>query len=158
MNTFVPTKSLPSSLLKALSDLGYRKTDIGVRAATQVSPVNYGMAGCRAYVAIVDLATGETKVTYGSWGGANAYALSNPVDLDTKAYQIPPNVVVQMKNGRGGARRRGAGVWKTGKALGVFEEFTVAELVLPCSLGKPKKVGNCSGPYETTGLGRSGRG
>ena len=87
-------RDLPPAIQRVLRSVNYGRTDIGIEAHETVCR-SYGSAdGCRAFVAIVDLATGQETIEWGSWGGPNMFNPQNAVDLDRADYPIPPNVVV----------------------------------------------------------------
>jgi hypothetical protein len=72
----------------------YGATDIEVIAAESVSPSGISGDGMRAFVVIVDLASGQCKSMQGSWGGPNMFNPQNQVDLDRADYPIPEGVAV----------------------------------------------------------------
>jgi hypothetical protein len=88
---FAPVATLPAPIRKVLSEVGYARKDIGISARVETTLACAGGDGHKAFVAIVNLGTGESKTTWGSWGGSNMFAPHNAVDTDDKAYQIPPN-------------------------------------------------------------------
>ena len=90
----VKTKELPKSVQSLLKRVGYHKHDISIEATETVSPGSAGGAGLRYYFAALNLATGKSDVTYGSWGGANMFNPQNQVDLDNQEYRIPENGLV----------------------------------------------------------------
>jgi hypothetical protein len=90
----VEVKALPSALRSALASLGYGKRDIRVSAADTVSLQDFGSAGCRSFVCIVNLETGERETRHGSWGGPGVGSANNPVDLDSRQHRIPLNGAV----------------------------------------------------------------
>jgi len=90
----IETKTLPDAVRDALKSLGYGRPDIKAEAAESAQLNDYGETGCRSFVCLVDLATGQRKVTYGSWGGPNMFNPRNMVDLDDREQPIPPNAVV----------------------------------------------------------------
>lgn len=82
---YIETKSLPDSLRSALARMGFARPMVSVEARetyTQAAPCSG--QGSRGYTAAVNLATGETQATVGSWGGSNAFNPSNVVDNDTQ--------------------------------------------------------------------------
>ncbi len=87
-------KDLPETVQAALRKAGYRSDDIGVRAQDTYSPAQSGGSGRRAFVVKVNLTTGETEASVGSWGGANMFNPGNAVDLDRGSYPIPTGVAV----------------------------------------------------------------
>lgn len=73
------------------SEVFYRRKDIVVRAAEKESIACGGGDGYKGFAIIGNLDTGECKITWGSWGGANMFNPSNRVDMDTTLYTIPVN-------------------------------------------------------------------
>lgn len=99
----VATKDLPDTIQSALRALNYHRHDIDVDTAERVSLHDAGSAGRRGFVALVDLASGETRVSRGSWGGANIANPDNPVDLDTSLHELPEGGAV-IRGSEGGDR------------------------------------------------------
>ena len=96
----IETRELPFTLRTALERTGYRCRDIKVAAAESAVLNEMGSAGQRAFVCLVNLATGQTKVTRGSWGGPNMFSPRNAVDNDGRTYPIPTNgAVIQGSQG-----------------------------------------------------------
>jgi hypothetical protein len=91
---YAKIRELPESVRRALESVRYGAADIEVIAAERVSPSGASGSGMRAFVVIVDLATGECKHMQGSWGGSNMFNPQNQVDLDTQDYPIPAGVAV----------------------------------------------------------------
>jgi hypothetical protein len=122
---YAQVRELPNAIQTLLASLGYGSKDILVETGTEVSPLGPGGDGLREFCAILDLSTGERKVEWGSWGGANMFNPRNRVDLDGNLYPIPPNSCV-VKGHTGGGRP-------------VYATLTVRpDMVLPCL---PSKVG-----------------
>lgn len=90
----VETSQLPRAIQAALAEVGYGRKDIGVSAAESFTPSVGGGQGYKGFCAIVDLATGERRVSWGSWGGSNMFNPTNIVDLDTEAKPLLPNLAV----------------------------------------------------------------
>jgi hypothetical protein len=86
-------KNLPNVLIEALKGVGYGAKDVPVVSAEAVSPHAMSGDGTRGFVIIVNLATGQSELHYGSWGGANPFE-NRQVDLDTKPYPIPEGMAV----------------------------------------------------------------
>lgn len=86
---WVPVSDLPDSVRRALHDVGYGRQDIEVVPATTVRPGSVGSEGRRAFVTILNLATGQSRTAYGSWGGPNMFDRDNPVDNDSTTYPLP---------------------------------------------------------------------
>jgi len=98
----IEVKNLPAALQSALSSVGYHRADVKVSAADTVSLQDFGSEGCRSFVCLVNLDTGERKTTYGSWGGPGLGSAGNAVDSDSRQHRIPPNgAVISGAEGRG---------------------------------------------------------
>lgn len=93
MDQYVVVKDLPAVVQTALEQVGYRKADVRVQVATEVSLSSAGGNGFRAYTCLVDLSTNRYTVEWGSWGGPNMFNPGNPVDNDTRTYTLPGNGV-----------------------------------------------------------------
>lgn len=87
-------KDLPELVQRQLSAVGYGRKDIDVNASEKASAFSVGGAGLRGFCVIINLSNGDVKHMQGSWGGANMFNPTNQVDLDSKEYVIPDNVVV----------------------------------------------------------------
>ena len=90
----VLVRELPDSLQKALRAVDYNKRDVEVRIQDEVSLVCSGSEGRRAFAAIVNLATGENEILWGSWGGANMFNPENRVDVDDRMARLGTNAAV----------------------------------------------------------------
>lgn len=90
----IKISDLPQHLQNALNALGYRRADISVEGKDKVTLLDCGSDGRRAFVCIVNLATGERQTTRGSWGGPNMFSPKNSVDNDQNYYPIPKNGAV----------------------------------------------------------------
>ena len=98
----IETKELPQTLQDALNAAGYRRKDIALRACESACLTDAGSEGRRGFVVFVNLVTGQSKATRGSWGGANIFNPRNAVDLDTNEVPIPEGVaVIQGSEGYG---------------------------------------------------------
>lgn len=86
----IAVKDLPQSLRGALDAIGYRRRDIRVEAK-EVEHPSQGGEGYRGVTAIVNLDTGESRVAWGSWGGANPYEVT--ADWIDRI-QLQPNMAV----------------------------------------------------------------
>lgn len=95
-------KDLPESLQKALTGLGYCRSNVPILPADAVTLGDHGSKGYQAFAAVVRLDTGDAQVERGSWGGPNAWSHS-AVDNDHGVYAIPEGVAV-VKGDRGGAK------------------------------------------------------
>ena len=91
---YAPVDTLPDSIRKALQSVRYGRRDISIEATERTSLSEAGSAGQKAFVILVNLDSGQTKTTWGSWGGPNMFNPRNPVDLDTREYPIPDNGAV----------------------------------------------------------------
>lgn len=88
---YIAIKNLPESVRRALNTLGYHRPDIDVSASESVSLNGASGDGHRCFACIMNLATGEYRITHGSWGGPNMFSPTNPVDTDEQQYAIPPD-------------------------------------------------------------------
>lgn len=86
---YVEVTRLPESVQAALKSVDYGRKDIEVRASERVSLGSSSGDGFRAFVALVNLTTGQSTAMYGSWGGANMFNRSNAVDNDFREYPLP---------------------------------------------------------------------
>jgi len=91
---YAPVDTLPDSIRRALQTVRYGRRDISIEAAERTTLSDAGSAGQKAFVILVNLESGQTKTTWGSWGGPNMFNPRNPVDLDTREYPIPDNGAV----------------------------------------------------------------
>jgi hypothetical protein len=82
-------KDLPRGIQLALKEVGYGRKDIKVEPSSTYEPLGPGGAGQKEFTAVVELATDRYKIHWGSWGGANMFNPTNPVDLDTQSYPLP---------------------------------------------------------------------
>jgi hypothetical protein len=99
---YANVRDLPACLRSVLSSVGYAKADVAISPRETVRLSDSGEDGCRSFSAIVNLETGESKLSWGSWGGANVFNPNNGVDLDDTAYPLPANgAVVQGRIGGG---------------------------------------------------------
>jgi hypothetical protein len=110
MTMYVQVAELPESLQGALKSVGYGRKDINIEAREQVYMADGGGEGFRAFVVLVDLATGRAERHDGSWGGANMFNPRNAVDLDDTPRTIIPGMAV-VKGHIGGDRPVGATVY-----------------------------------------------
>jgi len=91
---YLAIRELPDVIQRALGEVSYRRRDIEVKPATSYQMAGSSGAGKKSFVIAVNMASGQYKVEWGSWGGANAFSPTNPVDLDTKSRPIPANGAV----------------------------------------------------------------
>ena len=150
---YAPVKNLPHSLRRALETVSYHRKDISIEARESATLSDAGSSGRRAFVILVNLDTGQSKTTWGSWGGSNMFNPRNGVDLDTRAYEIPPN----------GAVIRGS-VGNTTYASILFAPTTMAPLLPKVEelADHEARVLYCykcikSGPYRVSELARVAR-
>ena len=108
--------ALPPEIRNPLCDMGYGRADILVETAEKVSILSSGGDGYRAFAILIDLNSGTSKVMHGSWGGANPWNPTNPVDLDDKQYELPVNGCV-IKGEEGGGHPVNATVILHPKAI-----------------------------------------
>lgn len=93
---WIETKDLPDSVRDVLARVGYGRRDVEVRVAETLVMSGVGSKGRRAFVGMVDLSTGRSDVTYGSWGGPNPFVPDNAVDRDHGAYRLPDTAVIVL--------------------------------------------------------------
>lgn len=93
---WIETRELPEAVRVALERVSYGRKDVEVRVTRDLVMSSAGSKGRRAFVLMVNLSTGEVDGQYGSWGGENMFNPRNPVDRDSRAYQLPPNGVVVL--------------------------------------------------------------
>jgi len=91
---YAKVRDLPEPIQRVLREVRYGRPDIAVEPREKVSRANMGGDGRKGFVAVVDMATGQSKIEWGSWGGPNMFNPHNAVDLDRTLYAIPPNVAV----------------------------------------------------------------
>jgi len=148
--TIVAVSSLPPAILSVLREVGYRKADIAITPCEATDLLDCGSDGEKAFVSICNLATGEHKTTWGSWGGANIFNRSNPVDLDSNTYQIPPGVGCVVRGHIGGGRPVYASIEVHPATMAPLlppkVEVTEKEIRILCSLRLK------SGPYRKEAL------
>jgi hypothetical protein len=85
---------LPELVQRELKGVGYGRKDIDITASETASAFSSSGRGLRGFCIIIDLSKGDVKHMQGSWGGANMFNPTNQVDLDSKSYVIPENVIV----------------------------------------------------------------
>jgi hypothetical protein len=91
----VRTDTLPESIRSALKSVEYYAKDIGIQGKETESVMCYTSGdGCRGFVLIVNLETGECKSMQGSWGGSNLFNPTNAVDLNDNEYPMHSGVAV----------------------------------------------------------------
>lgn len=91
---YAKVRDLPDPIKRVLGEVRYGRPDIAIEPREQVSRGGCSGDGRRAFVAVVDMSTGQSKIEWGSWGGPNPFNPRNAVDLDRTLYAIPPNVAV----------------------------------------------------------------
>lgn len=106
---YVDVVALPATLQRALASVGYGRKNISVEASETYSPLVAGGDGYRGFCVAVNLATGETRGSRGSWGGANAFSPGNAVDLDSGEHPLAPGFAV-INGHEGGSRPVWAGL------------------------------------------------
>lgn len=100
---FVQTKDLPPTLQSALASVHYGRADVEIKASETYTLLALGGSGYRAFVIVVDLASGGSQITRGSWGGSNMFNQQNNVDGDTTERPLPPGFAV-IRGREGGDR------------------------------------------------------
>jgi len=90
---FQKVVELPETIRRVLQSVGYRRDDIGLNSSETYCPRQAGGQGRRAFVIVVNIATGERQDHVGSWGGENMFT-RNRVDSDGDSYPIPPGVAI----------------------------------------------------------------
>ena len=93
-NLHVSIKDLPDSLQRALDRLGYHSKDITVDPATSYDLQVASGDGQKGFCTAVNLVTGQSETVTGSWGGANIFNPTNPVDLDNTQRDLPEGFAV----------------------------------------------------------------
>ena len=91
---YVTVRDLPDSVQRVLRQVKYGRKDIAVAPARTYQMSGASGDGYKAFTAAVNLETGQYKIEWGSWGGANMFNPRNPVDLDTTPRPIRPNMAV----------------------------------------------------------------
>ena len=93
---YIEVKALPQSLQRALDAVGYRRKDVEV-VAKETASTRQGGAGQRGVTAIVNIDTGEYRISRGSWGGSNPFErTADDVDFITV---YPEMAVVEALEG-----------------------------------------------------------
>lgn len=126
----VLTKDLPESIQACLKAVEFGGRDVEVAVATEESKIAGGATGdgWRSFFGVVNLTTGDHKVSWGSWGGMNPY--------EAKAADYVSDAEISVRAGfaivvgsRGGAKPQSyptvyihasnvvAGMLESGKAL-----------------------------------------
>lgn len=96
---FIAVKELPTPVQKALRSIGYRSRDIDVRPSTSYNMLTSGGDGSRGFAVAVNLTTGESRATYGDWGGSNPFS-QRQVDVDDRERPLPQdNVIIKGTSG-----------------------------------------------------------
>lgn len=89
----VKRKDLPKAIKDVLTAVGYHAADISLDAAESFRAPGGAGEGNRAFVAVVNLSTGQYKIERGSWGGSNIFVQTLPDDLK-QSIPIPVGSVV----------------------------------------------------------------
>ncbi len=89
----VRTRELPDALKEALRQIGYAGQDVPVEVATEVSPYSPAGEGSRGFSAVIELATGRSKVHHGNWGGGSP-ATQAQVDVDDRSSPLLPGFAI----------------------------------------------------------------
>lgn len=99
---YVDVSLLPESVRTVLGALKFHKESIELSPCERVYRIGVGSDGQRCFCAVVPLDGSEPAlVEWGSWGGANAFSLTNAVDRDTSSYPMRPGFVV-IRGSEGG--------------------------------------------------------
>src|SRR5688500_11247331 len=88
------SKLHPSIAGFLLSQVSYCWNGIGVSAAMTALVACSGGNRCKGFAILVDLDSGECRILWGSWGGANIFNPGNRVDRDTQEHVLPVNGAV----------------------------------------------------------------
>lgn len=99
---YVAVKDLPDFFRKPLREVSYGRKDIEVRQGSKYEASFPADDGCKAFTCVINMASGQYKVEWGSWGGANMFNPRNPVDLDRTPRSIPTNGAVLQGERCGG--------------------------------------------------------
>jgi hypothetical protein len=99
---------MPPAVQRALKEVGYGRADIAVEARDVFYVGHPAGEGSRSFFGLVNLQTGQTKFTYGNWGGGEAGDIPQLADADRERRPLPPGMVVI--NGSEGGNRP---VWAT---------------------------------------------
>ena len=95
---YIQVKELPQSVRNILQSVGYKKADICIVPKEQINPSCSGGDGYRYFFGHTKISDSheECHVTYGSWGGSNAFNPGNIVDNLNKSFPIPENVCAMI--------------------------------------------------------------
>lgn len=97
----IPVSELPEVLRRALEACEYRARDVPVEVSETWYPGSAYGDGCRGVTCVVNLATGQLRREFGSWGGANPWERKT-VDVARGPFPAVPGCVVI----------RGSSAWK----------------------------------------------
>jgi len=112
---YMLVRDLPLSLRAALDNVGYGKKDIEVKARETFNPVAMGGQGRRGFVVAAPMDdSGDFKVSWGSWGGENAF--KRTVEGMDEDVVIPPNVAF-IQGSEGGGHPTMATVYVSPRAM-----------------------------------------
>jgi len=112
---YMLVRDLPKSLQAALDNVGYGKKDIEVKARETFNPVAMGGQGTRGFVAACKMDdTGTFEVSWGSWGGENAF--KRTVEGMDEDVAIPPDVAF-IQGSEGGGHPTLARVYVSPRAM-----------------------------------------
>lgn len=97
---YIDVNTLPPTLRRALKEVGYGKSSIELKPSESYHMISSPGDGYRAFALALNLETGQSNLTKGSWGGANIFE-HRQVDRDDKSYPIPYNhaVIVGWEGG-----------------------------------------------------------
>lgn len=91
--SYVKVKDLPAEIRGALRAIEYFRADIEISQAETFHSHVLSGDGSRGFICMVNLETGDFKVEYGDWGGANIFN-ANLLDQHGENITIPSNVAV----------------------------------------------------------------
>lgn len=157
---FVATKDLPATLKDALFALGFNRADIAVTAKETFSAALCANDGCRGFVCLVNLATGERMSEKGSWGGANPFE-ARIVDSDDSTRPLPVGFAVILGY-EGGGRPVSAGVsvhpqtMAPGLLPAPTEALPAKQLAALCAVRETKGGTYRVERFDREGLGKYG--
>jgi hypothetical protein len=105
---YFPTKDLPDTLRAALRSVAFNRDSVEISPSETYCVGNGGAAftGNRSYTLAVNLSTGETQLTQGSWGGANPFVHAQADHDDTQRPLPQGFAIVQGESGGRGSFAR----------------------------------------------------
>ena len=91
--TYVNTKDLPPVVRKALAAVGYGRETIEMKPRETFTLQYMADDGARGFNVLINLATEQFDLTWGSWGGPNMFAHANLTDRDDTARPLPDGII-----------------------------------------------------------------